>query len=166
MACIAPPPPAIEITVLVKTTTPTLTATFSPTNPSSAPYLLSGGELDFSCFKAPIKVTFQLAAASAAQGIVFDGGYSGTGTPVTFADDVNSSAPKPPVPPGHHQFPGGPPQGGAASVTFVYHNDWDGGDGSHTPRYLKSKYGLRFSSRTSGYLGEVDPIVDNGGNQY
>ena len=67
------------------------------------------------------------------------------------------------MPPGHHQFPSGPPAGGTTSFSFVYQNHWDCGDGSHKPNCLKSKYGLRFSN-SMGHLGEVDPIVDNGGN--
>jgi len=163
MACIAPPPPVIEATVLVTVGSP-LTATFTPVA-ASAPYVKPNGDLDFGCFKAPIKVILHISQSPADAGIVFYAGYNGSGAPLTFLDDNTSANPKRSINGPHHQFPGGIAGGGQTTISFTYHNDWDGGQGDGAKRDPVSRYGLRFYSDTGGYIGDVDPIVNNGGNQ-
>jgi hypothetical protein len=163
MACIAPPPPVIEATILVTIGSP-LTGTFIPTA-ASVPYVKPDGDLDFSCFKAPIRVILHISPSPADQGVMFNAGYNRSGAPLTFLDDNASAGVPHPVVGPHHQFPGGISGAGQTTITFVYHNDWDGGRGDGIDRDPVSRYGLRFYSDAGGYLGDLDPIIDNGGNQ-
>ncbi|MFI4974062.1 MAG: hypothetical protein ACHP84_05950 [Caulobacterales bacterium] len=160
MTCIAPPPPAVEATIQVATS-PTLAATFVPT-PRSRPYVDQFGNLDFNCFATPIRVIFHISPANS--GIVFDNGYGGSRKPLSFLDDASDTRPKPRVVDGHHQFKKGINGGGTQTMSFEYHNDWDGGQGNGAKIYLKSRYGIHLA-RATGYLGEIDPIINNGGNQ-
>jgi hypothetical protein len=157
MPCIAPPPPAIEATVSV--TSPSLKAQFTP-NAASRPYMDAQGNLDFSCFSGPITVILHISPSN--PDVVFDNGYKGSRTPVTFLDDGNSAAPKVVAKAGDHQFRKGIAGGGTRTISFEYHNDWDGGTGDGVKRYARSKYGVRLAN-TGGFLGEIDPIIDNGG---
>jgi hypothetical protein len=163
MACIAPPPPVIEATILVTIGSP-LTAIFTPTA-ASAPYVKADGDLDFSCFKAPIKVILHISPSPADDGVVFNAGYNRSGAPLTFLDDNAGAGVEHGVVDANHQFPGGISGAGETTISFTYHNDWDGGQGDGVDRYPVSRYGLRFYSNAGGYLGDLDPIVNNGGNR-
>jgi hypothetical protein len=157
MPCTAPPPSQIEASIQVETGS-ALKATFSP-DPydGSANYIDASGNLDFHCFKKPIRVTLTITTS----GIVFfrDHGREG----LSFSDDETGSGHHP-VGPADHQFRGSVHGAGTSTITFVYKNDWDGGHGDGVPRFLRSKYGF-YLGNASGYLGEIDPIVSNGGNQ-
>jgi hypothetical protein len=157
MPCIAPPPPQIEASIQVVTGS-ALQAIFIP-NPDdgSANYINSSGDLDFSCFKKHIRVTLMITTP----GVVFFRDRDREG--LSFSDDERGSDHKP-VGRYHHQFPGGVHGAGTSTITFVYKNDWDGGRGDGVPRFPRSKYGF-YLGNASRYLGEIDPIVQNGGNQ-
>jgi hypothetical protein len=132
--------------------------TFQAADPASANYLMNaGGDWDFSCFKQPIRVQLSIATP----GVVF---YVGHGKDtISFADDPTQ--PRAPPRPGHHQFPGGVHHVTAQSTWFRYRNDWDCGAGDGKPRCLKSAYGVYLGDAGGGFLGEPDPIIQNGGGQ-
>jgi hypothetical protein len=157
MACIAPPPPAIEATVQVAM--PSLQAQFTPTAASS-PYMDGQGNLDLSCFNSAITIVLHISPAN--PDLTFYAGYNGASNPVIFLDDAAGGV-KQAVQPGHHQFKRGVTGGGTRTISFVYSNHSDGGQHDGVRRFSRSKYGLRLAN-AHGYLGEVDPIVNNGGN--
>jgi hypothetical protein len=130
---------------------------FVPDNDGVSPrYIDSNGNFYFNCFNSSVKVTLTIYNSGSV------GFYE---WPVTFSDDGTESG-KITVPQGgHHQFPNGITKNSKTIISFVYHNDNDGGSHDHVRRFPSSQYGLHFAHTATGqYLGTKDPTINNGGN--
>ncbi|HEX3918222.1 MAG TPA: hypothetical protein VHW60_12870 [Caulobacteraceae bacterium] len=158
MACTTPPTVPVLVYIQVAAS-PTPAVTYAAGNAASRPYVKPGGELDFSTLHGCVMVTLKITSA----GYYFYDGYGRHS--LAFSDD--STKPKAVLDPAartHHQFPNGFSGSGSPTVTFLYHNDWDGGQHDGKKHFPTSAYGV-YIGNAQGFFATFDPIVDNGGNQ-
>jgi len=137
---------------------PAFDVTFSvdSAHASSAPYINASGDLDLSCLTTPVTVKFVSTGTNV--GFFY---VSGDRPGLSFAE--HPTGVRLPANAGH-QFTKGPPIIGTNSLglptlTFTYHNDNLSGSQSGYAIYFQYT-----SGHTTYYLGEVDPIIDNGSN--
>jgi hypothetical protein len=156
-----PPPPAIiSATVAVSGAAPSFTGTFAENDGLGPTYIYPDGTMCFSKSNKPVNVKFTFVNNTEYKNLVL---YSHNGiTPITFSDDATVSG-KTAVPTsGHHQF-GKSVTWTGISLSFTYHND-NHGQGGNNGAFNQSRYGIYFADSPGHYIGQVDPTINNGGN--
>lgn len=150
MACVAHPPPEVAA-IFAAAPSSEGRPSFRPVNRASANYVDGRGNLDFHCFRHPIRVRLTIQTARI---------HFAPHAALSFA--YRAGAPKHPVKGDVRQFPGGVRRLGARSILFTYRNAADCGVPGGPPRCPRSAYGL-YITDPQGRVRHIDPIIQNGG---
>jgi hypothetical protein len=167
MACTLPP---ADITANIEIIDSALEPSFVQTSGTKYGIVSRSGELDLTNAGPDVTILLAMTDKSGNQSTDFTFYNTDQKNVFSYSDDPTPGKPMVPVDSTNHQFG----HAGASTVqynqscnyvTFTYHNDDYAGDTNEPETHHRSRYGIYIQTIKNVYVGEIDPVIDNGSNR-